>query len=77
MGHKNVVRIIDTIYCTKGCDWHPYGVAGCPYERDCNSIELKDRSVGTVATVCYIVDVRNSVVFFKERFYCIHIHDCL
>ena len=36
-------------------------MAGCPYKRACNSIQFKDRSVGTVATVYYIVDVRNSV----------------
>ena len=47
-----------------------YGVAGCPYVRGCNSIELNDRSVRTLVAVCYIhvVDVRNTGVSVKRGF---------
>ena len=67
---KNVVRIIRlfvSIIVERGCDWCPlYGVVGCLYVRGCNSIEFNDRSVGTVAAVCYIVDVHNSGVSVKR-----------
>ena len=57
------------IIVLRWCAWHPlYGVAGCPYARGCNSIEFNDRSVGTVATVHYTVDVRNSGVSGKRGF---------
>ena len=48
-----------------------YRVEGCPYVRGYNSIEFNDRALGTVAAVHYIVNVLNSRVFIKIRFYCI------
>ena len=57
------------IIVLRGYDWHPlYAVEGCPYARGCNSIEFNDRSVGTVATVHYIVDNHNSGVSVKRGF---------
>ena len=50
------------------CIYVQYAVAVCPYVRGCNSIEFNDRSVGTVAAVRYIVDVRNSGVSVKRGF---------
>ena len=43
-----------------------YRVAGCPLFRDCLSIEVNGRTVGTFRIVCYIVGVRWLGVFVKR-----------
>ena len=49
-------------------------VAGCPLFRDCLSIEVNGRAIGTFRIVRYIVGVRYSVVSVKRGSTVCNIH---